>query len=57
MLGGGRTLKQGHQIQYDDTMAVAKLPHYTSRVISDAIKVNLHSTPHFSPDDGGSMFL
>jgi hypothetical protein len=34
-------INQGHRIQFN-MMASAKLPHYTSRVIHEAIKVNLH---------------
>jgi hypothetical protein len=39
-----------HRIYFGDTTALAKLPHYTDRVIQKATDINLHS--NFNKEGG-----
>jgi hypothetical protein len=36
------SINLGHWIYIEDSMALVKVPHYTSRVIWEAIEINLH---------------
>jgi hypothetical protein len=36
------SINKGHQKHFDNMIALAKLSHYTSKVIHEAIEINLH---------------
>lgn len=44
------SIHQGHGIEFDNTMALAKLPHYISRVNCEAIKISIHD--NFNSEEG-----
>jgi hypothetical protein len=44
------SVNHGYRIYFEDTTELAKLPHYTSRVIQEAIDINLHN--NFNKEGG-----